>query len=337
MTKFGWYALRRLLCIVAAGTSLPVASPLLAAQDFAPLELTKTIAMPGVRGRIDHLDIDLSGERLFVAALGNNTVEIIDLRAGAVSVRLESLREPQGVAFVPKTGKVFVGNGGGDVSVFSGTPLRATGKIVDLEDADNVRLDGAATSLYVGYGRALAVIDANAHAIAARIPLAGHPESFQLEPDDPRVFVNVPSAGQIAVVDRGKREQVATWPVADAAANFPMALDAAHHRLFVGTRRPPRLLVHDTDTGKVVAALPISSDVDDLFYDAKRQRIYAICGEGVVNVIEQRDVHQYVTVGEVKTAPGARTGLFVAEHSVLYVAVPARGGSSAEIRAYAVR
>jgi DNA-binding beta-propeller fold protein YncE len=337
MSKSGWCALPWFLCVAAACASLSGANSILAAQVGEPLELTNTIAMPGVRGRIDHLDVDLAGERLFVAALGNNTVEIIDLLAGVVIGRLESVREPQGIAFVPKTGKVFVGNGGGDVSVFSGKPLRAAGTVAGLDDADNVRLDGMGTSLYVGYGGALAVIDPSTQAITARIRLAGHPESFQLGPDDSRVFVNVPSAAQIAVVDRGRHEQVATWPVADAAANFPMALDAAHHRLFVATRRPPRLLAYDTDTGKVVAALPIGGDADDLFYDAKRQRIYAICGDGLVNVIEQRDVNQYVTAGEVRTAPGARTGLFVAERSALYVAVPARGGSTAEIRTYTVR
>jgi DNA-binding beta-propeller fold protein YncE len=302
-----------------------------------PVKLTKTIALPGVRGRIDHLDVDLSGQRLFVAALGNNTVEVIDLAAEKVSGRLESLREPQGVSYVPKVGRLFVANGGGDVSVFSGAPLRASAKIGSLEDADNIRLDSAGGTLYVGYGSALAVIDAGNSKITGRVRLAGHPESFQLDVDDSRIFVNVPNAGHVAVVDRSKNEQITAWPLADAAANFPMALDGVHHRLFVGTRRPAKLLVYDTDSGKVAAAVPIGGDVDDLFYDSKRQRIYAICGEGVVNIVEQRDVNQYVAAGEVKTAPGARTGLFVADLGILYVAVPARGDSPAEIRAYTIR
>ena len=214
--------------------------------------------------------------------------------------------------------------------------MRATGTIDNLEDADNLRLDGAGTNVYLGYGRALAIIDSGRQSVTAQVRLAGHPESFQLEPDGPRIFVNVPSAGHIAVVDRNKHEQVATWRLVGAGANFPMALDAAHHRLFVGTRRPPKLLVYDTDTGEIVAELPIGGDVDDVFYDEKRQRIYAICGAGVVNVIEQRDVNQYVAASEVKTAPGARTGLFVADRSALCVAVPARGSSTAEVRAYTV-
>jgi len=309
-----------------------------AAQGTEPLvKLTQTIALPRVSGRIDHLDVDLSGQRLFVAALGNNTVEIIDLAAEKVTGRLESLREPQGVSYVPKIGRLFVANAGGDVWVFSGAPLRAASKIGNLEDADKIRLETASGILYVGYGSALAVIDATRSKITGRVPLAGHPESFQLDENSPRIFVNVPSAGHVAVVDRGKNEQIAAWSLADAGGNFPMALDAVHHRLFVGTRRPAKLLVYDTESSKIVAAVAIGGDVDDLFYDSKRQRIYAICGEGLVNIVEQRNVNEYVVAGEVKTAAGARTGLFVADRSVLYVAVPARGGSPAEIRAYTLR
>ncbi len=307
----------------------------LAAQE--PLEFAKIIAMPGVRGRIDHLDIDLIGNRLFVAALGHNAVEVIDLQGGRTLGRFEHLREPQGVAYVSKTEQLFVANGGGDISVFAGTPMRLAGTIGGLEDADYFRFDGAGRSLYVGYGHALAAIEATSHKVTARVPLAGHPEGFQLDANSARIFVNVLTAGQIAVVDSDKLQQLSTWHLVNAAANFPMALDAAHRRLFVGTRRPPRLLVYDMETGNVTATLPIGSDVDDLFYDAKRRRIYAICGEGVVNVIRQRDVNEYTNDGEVRTAPGARTGLFVAERSELYVAIPAREGSPAEIRAYTVR
>ena len=307
------------------------------AQPAAPLALTQTIAMPGVSGRIDHLDADPAGERLFVAALGNDTVEIIDLRAGRAVARLESLREPQGVGYVPAAGQLFVANGGGGVTVFSGTPLRLAGRIDGLDDADNVRLDQDASYLYVGYGRGLAVIDPASRQIISRIPLAGHPESFQLRKTDARLFVNVPSARQVAVVDRKTQQQVATWRLGDAGGNFPMALDEPHGRLFVGTRQPPRLIVYDTDSGKSVATLPIGGDVDDLFYDSARRQIYAVCGEGVINVIKQRDANDYVPVGDIKTAPGARTGLFVAERNALYVAVPTRGSSGAEIRVFSMQ
>jgi len=327
--------LEHLGCLGAILATLLLVPDGASGQD--PLVLDKTISMPEVRGRIDHLAIDPTGERLFVAALGNDTVEVVDLKAGRWIGRVESLREPQGLAYVAGVGQVIVANGGGGVSILAGTPLRISGAIAGLDDADNVRVDGATERLYVGYGHALAVIDVAGRRVTDHIALPGHPEGFQLDTHGAKIFVNVPSAGQIAVLDRDKREQIATWRLADAAANFPMALDAAHRRLFVGARRPPRLLAYDFDSGNVVATLPIGGDVDDLFYDEKRQRIYAICGEGVVTVIQQSGVSDYQRAGEVKTAPGARTGLFAAERDALYVAVPAQGTSAAEIRVYTPR
>ena len=327
--------LERFGCIAACLATFLFAPGMARGQD--PLVLDKTIAMPGVRGRIDHLSIDPAGQRLFVAALGNDTVEVVDLRSGQWVGRVESLREPQGVLFIARTGQVFVANAGGGVSILAGAPLRISEGMTGLDDADNLRIDSSAERLYVGYGHALAIIDVAGRRISDRIALAGHPEGFELDPRGARIYVNVPSAGQIAVLDRDRREQIATWRVVEAAANFPMAIDAIHRRLFVGARRPPQLLVFDLDSGKLVATAPIGGDVDDLFYDEKRQRIYAICGAGVVTVIQQSGVSDYRRVGDVKTAPGARTGLFVPESDALYVAVPARATSAAEIRGYTMR
>ena len=322
--------------VAAALTPLPHTGAALA-QAREPLELMQTIALPDVRGRIDHLDIDLDGERLFVAALGNNTVEVIDLRAGQRSARLEHLQEPQGVAYVPEAKRLFVATGqGGRVDVFGGAWVAAVGHVEGLEDADNVRYERSSGRVYVGYGSALAAIDAATLKLAGQIKLAGHPESFQLANGDLRIFVNVPSAKQIAVVDRNKQSVLATWSLGDTKANFPMALDEPDHRLFVATRQPAALLVYDTETGKRVANLSIGGDADDLFFDAERKRIYIICGQGVIDVVQQQDADHYQSVAQVPSAPGARTGLFVASRKTLYVAVPARGPSPAEIRVYTV-
>lgn len=316
--------------LVTAGVAL--------AQAPDSIELAQTITLEGVRGRIDHLDIDAGGARLFVAALGNDTVELVDLSTGKRSATLRSLEEPQGVAYAARTGRLFVANGrGGRLAVYSGNPLRPVGEIKGLEDADNVRYDGAADKLYVGYAHALATIDPGNLRLEQRVDFAGHPESFQLEKNGPRVFVNVPEAREIAVIDRTTGRQVARWKLADASANFPMALDDAHQRLFVATRRPAGLSVFDTATGKRIATLPIGGDADDLFYDPGRHRLYVICGEGTLDVILQDDPDHYRVGGRLRTAPGARTGLYVAARNALYVAVPARGGSPAEIRVYAVR
>jgi DNA-binding beta-propeller fold protein YncE len=211
-------------------------------------------------------------------------------------------------------------------------------KKVELgEDPDNIRYDPASGRAYVGYGTgdrsALGVIDVDKGAKVADIELSGHPESFQLESDGNRIFVNVPTAGHVAVVDRERRAVVATWPI-DAAENFPMALDETDHRLFVGTRSPAKLLVLDTETGKTATSLDSSGDADDAFYDAETKRIYVSGGEGAISVFEQAGPDTYRPAGKVATAEGARTSLFVAASGTLYLAVPHRGGQQAEVRAF---
>lgn len=305
------------------------------AQAPEPLALVQTIPLPDVRGRIDHVDIDPDGERLFVAALGNDSVEVIDLRAGRRTMRLAPLQEPQGVAWLAESKTLLVASG--RVDFFAGPALVRGAHIDGLEDADNVRYVSATRQVYVGYGRALAVIDAAGEKVARSIRLPAHPESFQVDSNDSRIFVNVPNAGQIAVVDRQRGSVVATWSLGEMRANFPMALDEAAHRLFVATRRPAALLVYDTETGKRVASLPIDGDADDLFFDAEHKHIYAICGQGAVDVIRQQDADRYAIIAKMVTAAGARTGLFSAARKTLYVAVPARGISAAEIRVYSVR
>jgi YVTN family beta-propeller protein len=305
--------------------------------EEAPLKRVQTIPLPGVEGRFDHCAADVKGRRLFVAALGNDTLEVIDLRTGKVARSVGGLQEPQGVAFAADLGRVFVGNGeGGTCAVLDASNLQPAGSVPGLDDADNVRYDAAAREVFVGYGRgALAVLGAATGKHLAGIRLAGHPESFQLEPSGSRIFVNVPSAGQIAVVDRKKREVVGAWPVQGAGANFPMALDEADHRLFIGCRRPARLLVYDTGTGKQVSSAEIAGDTDDLFYDGARKRLYVAGGEGSITVLEQRDADHYATLARLPTAPGARTALFVPELDRFYLAVPHRGSQGAEVRVYA--
>ena len=307
------------------------------AQTLPPLTLVQTIRLSDVRGRIDHLAVDSDGERLFVAALGNNTVEVIDLRAGTRVARITGLHEPQGIGYVQRANRLFVANAGGGVDLFEASTLRRISRIAGLDDADNVRLDAASGRVYVGYGHGLAALDAESGKLLDHVELAGHPESFQLESTGTRIFVNVPTATRIAVVDRSKHEVTNTWSIGEKQANFPMALDEASHRLFIATRRPASLLIFDTQAGMRNAELPIGGDADDLFYDAKHKRLYVLCGDGVVDVIQQKDADRYERVAEVSTVRGARTGLFVASRDALFVAVPAHAGAPAEIRVFAAR
>jgi DNA-binding beta-propeller fold protein YncE len=303
--------------------------------DAPPLRQIQTIPLPGVKGRIDHLGLDVEGMRLYVAALGNNTVEVIDLAEGKQVRSVAGLKKPTGIRVLPGSRNVVVASGNdGKVRVYS-PGLQLVGIVDGLDDADNVRLDPEGALPYVGYGDgAIAVIDPQKPRKVGDIKIDGHPEAFQLEAGGDRMFVNVPTAGQVAVIDRKKQAVIAKWPVREAEANFPMALDEAHHRLFIGCRKPAELLVLDTGTGKVVASVACCGDTDDLFYDPAANRVYLSGGDGNISVIEQTDADHYRVAGAVQTAPGARTSLFVPELSRLYLAVPRRGDQGAEVRVF---
>jgi len=304
-----------------------------------PMSLLRSIDLPRVEGRIDHLAFDAAGQRLYVAALGNNTVEVLDLKSNSHIKSVPGFREPQGIAVVPDAKLVAVANGQGEGVQFIGASDYLPARAVRLgEDSDNVRYDPAARRLYVGFGGgALTAISPADGKVLGEVKLPGHPESFQLERSGPRVFVNVPTADQIAVVDRAAMKVIATWPVVGAKSNFPMALDEANHRVFVGCRRPTRVLVYDTITGKESGSFEIVGDTDDLFYDAARRRLYVSGGEGYLDVFQERDAIGFVRIAHVGTAAGARTSLFVPEQARLYLAVPHRGGQKAEIRIYEAR
>src|SRR5437667_1233414 len=301
-------------------------------------KLNQTIPLPAVEGRIDHLALDPSGERLFVCALGNNTVEGLDLRKGERIHSITGLGAPQRIVYIPELDRLFVANDkGGICKIYDVKSFQTLGELNFKDDADNVRYYDATKKIYVGFGSGgIAVVNAPDGKQIGSIKLSAHPESFELEKNGKRIFVNVPNARQVAVIDRDKGEIVATWKTDLAFGNFPMALDEANHRLFVGCRIPPRLVVLNTESGDVVTKTDISGDPDDVFYDSKRHRIYAICGAGKIDVIEQADPNTYKASPKIDTAKGARTGLFVPEQDVLFVGVPHNGAQQAEIRAYQV-
>jgi DNA-binding beta-propeller fold protein YncE len=305
------------------------------AETASPLRLLRSIELPKVEGRIDHMCLSDDGRCLFVAALGNNSVEIVDAEAGTYAGSIGNIKEPQGVAYIPRSGKLAVASGQGDECRIYDEHLALVGPVGGLDDADNVRFDPQAGLLYVGYGKgAIAVIDSENARRLADIRLEGHPESFQLEVKGKRIFANVPTAQQIAVIDREKRTVMATWPVRDAKANFPMALDEASHRLFIGCRQPAKLLVIDTESGKPVASLDCCGDSDDVFYDRARKRIYISGGAGSISVFEQSDPDRYSLLAMIPTAPGARTSLLASDGGRLFVAVPHRGAQKAAIRLF---
>jgi len=296
-----------------------------AAEPVRPLVLERTIPLPDVSGRIDHMAVDLRRSRLFVAELGNGSVDAIDLVSGKAVHRITGLKEPQGVGYDPSADLLAVASAGdGSVRLFRGDDLQSVGTIALGEDADNVRLDPRSGHLVVGYGSGgLATLDPERQSVVGTIKLPAHPEGFQLDPDAGRAYVNVPDAGQVAVVDLQAGKQVASWRVpGDLRANFPMALDAAVGVIATVFRSPARLALLDTRTGAVTTSLPTCADADDVFFDPKRRRLYVSCGEGAVDVVQQ-DTAGDRLLARIRTNSGARTSLFVPELDRLFVATRA--------------
>jgi DNA-binding beta-propeller fold protein YncE len=296
------------------------------------LTLEAKIPLGEVSGRIDHLAIDLARHRLFVAELGNDSVGIVDLAAGKLLQRIAGLKEPQGVGYVPGSDILYVANAGdGSLHRYRGGDFAPAGVLPLGEDADNIRVEPGADRLVVGYGKgALALIEAASGKKTGEIPLAAHPEGFQLDAAGARIYVNVPDAREIAVVDRRAAKQIASWRLKEAGNNFPMALDETARRLLVVYRRPALLAIFDTGSGNVVGQIATCGDADDVFVDAKRRRAYVSCGEGALAVLE-RQGDSYRELGRIPSVSGARTSLWVPDLDRLFLAVRARGGERAAI------
>jgi DNA-binding beta-propeller fold protein YncE len=305
-------------------------------QTTQPLRLDKTIELHDVQGRIDHMSVDVKGQRLFVSALGNNTVEVIDIKEGKRLKTISGMAEPQGVLYVPTSDRIYVANAkDGSVRIFDGTSYVLLKTMDCGDDADNLRFDASRQRVIVGCGDgSLGEIDLAGNKIA-ETKVSAHPESFQLETGSPRIYVNLPKSRKIAVVDRDKHVVTATWGTGMSFANFPMALDEKDHRLFVVTRFPARLLVFDTERGKIVQSLSAAGDSDDVFYDQARKRIYTSGGDGAISVFEQQDPDHYKESARIATVKGARTSFFSTELDRLFLAVRRQGSQPAAIQVFA--
>ncbi len=311
------------LLICGIGFLLVGAIPSAGAADSTPLVLEAKIPLGTVHGRIDHLAFDTTRQYVYVAELGNDSVGVVDVKSNKVVRTITGLHEPQGVGYVKSTDTLYVANASdGSVRLFRGADQAPVGDIALGKDADNVRVDDAAHRVYVGYGSgALAAIDTATRAKLADIPLTEHPESFQLERDGQRIFINVPDAHQIAVVDRVANRVIANWSTGDLRSNYPLALDAAHHVIAV-FRRPAKVGVFDTSNGRLVTSFETCGDSDDVFVDSKRRRLYVSCGEGYIDVFAEEG-SGYRRIGHVASSSGARTSLFVPELDRFVLAVRA--------------
>ncbi|PYU20860.1 MAG: hypothetical protein DMG32_21630 [Acidobacteria bacterium] len=331
---------RRLLLAMMSFVCTPVLSA--RGQGASALKLVQKIPMPNVQDRLDHLGVDATGKRLFIAALGDkqNTVEVVDLKSNKRISSIPGQSKPQGVFYSPDFKKLFVANGtDGTCKVFAGDTFKLIDNLAIGTDADHVGYDPEAKYLYVGIGDAksgaLSVIDTRTNKHVWDIKTDARPGGIKFDRSSLQIFVTLAGSDKLGVVDRKKREQVKTWPVAGVPGNVALALDEKNHRLFAGSRMPAILTVLDTETGRTITQLEGVPGIDDLWYDGAHQRIYASGGRGFevgfVYVYQQRDADQYELIGKVSTSPGAGTSIWVAQFDRYYVAAPAHDKEDAAI------
>jgi hypothetical protein len=293
--------------------------------------------MNAVRGRIDHMDFDPARQIIFVAALGNNTLEVIDIGNSGTLHSITGLDEPQGVAYVPQQHEIFVANGGNGACYFYNTDNFQKTRTIPLgSDADDVRFDSSRELIYVGYGSGgIAKIDARTHQLLKKVSLPAHPESFQLDESTHKIFVNLPNVNQIAVIDADSFLLKNTWKRLNPSANFPMAVDPNNHHVIIGYRSPPALEIVD-ETGQSLNTYPMAGDADDLYYDDVKNRIYISGGDGTLNIFEMTDPLTCKQIAGIPTRKGARTSFFIPSSQTFIIASRASGHQGAALLVYKI-
>lgn len=308
------------------------------------LKLAKIISLPGVKGRIDHLDINLKDQVVYIAALGSNTLEVVDLNSGKILKSIPGLDEPQGVAYIPQNHEVFVANGGnGECYFYNAGTFEKIAAIQLKSDADDVRYDSVDKKIYVGYGRGgIAIIDAQTKKQIADIKLPGHPEGFQVNRKNSLLYVNLPGASLISIVDLKELKSVRDLSKDYRSGNFPMALDSSGNILFIGYRHPGKLVVMNANSGHRISVSELTNDSDDLFYDEITKRIYVSCGggytnQGYINIFQFEGEGKYVQIANIPTRNGARTSLLVPQLHLFLVCEPSVYGHDGELMVYQVQ
>jgi YVTN family beta-propeller protein len=297
------------------------------------LTLIAKIVLPKVAGRIDHIAYDSANHLAFIAALGNNTVEVVNIKTNQVIHTISGLHEPQGIIYISSLNKIVVANGNnGDCTFFDAATYNSSGLIHLKDDADNIRYDATSHLLYVGYGNgAIAVIDANSMKHITDIALDRHPESFQLSKKQNRIYINVPDANEIEVAELSTNKVIAKWKNASASSNFPMTLDKENNHLFIGCRNPATLRMINTETGKDLFSVNCSGDADDVFYNDSL--VFVSAGKGFIDVFRESK-NELVQINHIKTRSGARTSLLLASEKKFLLAVPANEGNPAALWIY---
>jgi DNA-binding beta-propeller fold protein YncE len=318
------------------------------AQEGAPLKLAHTIPLPGLKdGDFDHFAPDVDGHRLFLTGEENDKVLVFDTSTNKLIHTIEESKAPHAILYRSDLKKLFVVEGDASaVKVYDGDSYKPVSEIKVSIDADSIAYDPATQYLYVVNGgreahtpySLISVIDTNSSKKLRDIKInSNHVEAIVLEESGPRMFMNITGNNAVGVMDRNKSALTATWPLPPGdKLNVAMALDEADHRLFVVTRNPGKLIVLNSDTGKVVTSVEAVGMVDDMAYDAKQKRIY-VAGDQFVDVFYQKDADHYDRLGRIPGSFRAKTGILVPELNRYYLAVPHHENQEAEVRVYEVQ
>jgi DNA-binding beta-propeller fold protein YncE len=323
-----------LLPTIAISQTKPGAPPA-TNQELPPLQLVEVVPMPGVAGRIDHMTADIKRHRLFVSALGNNSVEVVDYSIGKWIYSISGLNQPKGIVYVPDFGELFVVNlGDGTLKIYddSYSEIKTLGIGVHV---DYVHYDPSSKKVLVALSESkttggLAIIDPATNERIGTVKTDGPPEDFAIESSGQHIFASIYDTSMVESVDR-KTGQLTKWQFNNAYKPVPLALNEPDHRLFVMSRIPPVMLVIDTETGKEVQRIPVGGISADLFFDPSNKRIFNVNGAGFISVFQQKDPNHYELVENVPTTVGARSGWFHEVFHRLFIAIPAKADGPAQI------
>src|SRR5713101_1488502 len=305
MNKFSHIWLAAVVFLIGCATGLANSQ----VGGKQPLRLVQTIPLPNVKGRIDHMEVDVKGERLFAAGLENGTLEVVDLQAGKWMRSIPGFKKPQGALYVPELNKLFVASGDdGMLRVFWGDTLDLLDPIPLDRGPNRVVYEPHSKLVYVGYGGKdagkdygeVGVIDARNNQVVGSIKVAAHPSELLLNKSGTTLFVFISIANQLQVINVNKPQIVSTWHVSSQHPG-DAAFDESDSRLFIGTHTPPEMVVMDSNSGKEVANLPTAEGMDGVSFDAKRKRVYVSGGRdlpsGCVFVYRQKGAERYETGG----------------------------------------
>jgi DNA-binding beta-propeller fold protein YncE len=304
-----------------------------------------TTRMVGVQNHFDHLTADLKNNRLFIVPEDHQTIEVYDLRTGKFVHSIKGIGVGHSVVYRSDINRIFVTDGSnGDLKIFNGTTYKLLKTVKLLADADATGYDPVTHNLYIADGGLdaklnhtfLEIVNTDTGEKVGQIKIdSNRLEAMFVERSGPRLFLNMTEKNSIAVIDREKQSVAAVWPLT-CKVNVAVAMDEKNHRLFVACR-DGNMNVLDSDTGKVLQSLPISTGVDDMVFDPASQRMYVAAGEGFVNVFKETDADHYQAIGKIPTGPLGKTGLLVPQLGEYFVALPPHGTTCAEVLIFAVK